>query len=59
MPRRRASPDPLVILPPVDETPQQRSARLQAEADAAKISAEIDAQIEVSVLLLLLLLLPI
>jgi len=50
MPRRRGSPDPLAIIPPVDETPEQRAARLQVEAQAAKISAEIDAQLEVRVL---------
>jgi guanine nucleotide-binding protein subunit alpha len=47
MPRRPPSPDPLVILPPPDETPQQRATRLQSEAEAAKISAAIDAELEV------------
>lgn len=47
MPRRSNTPDPLSIAPPVDETPQQRAARLQAEAEAARVNAEIDAQIEV------------
>lgn len=49
MPRRPASPDPLSVLtlPPPDETPQQRAARAQAEAEALRISTEIDAQLEV------------
>ncbi|GJJ06492.1 hypothetical protein Clacol_000684 [Clathrus columnatus] len=48
MPRRPTSPDPLsvAIQPPADETPQQRTARQQAEVEAARISGEIDAQIE-------------
>ncbi|KAF8498835.1 guanine nucleotide binding protein, alpha subunit [Hysterangium stoloniferum] len=46
MPRRPPSPDPLVILPPPGETPQQRAERLQAEAEAIKISAAIDAELE-------------
>ena len=49
MPRRAPSPDPLTIItrPPLDETPQQRAVRTQAEAEALKISTEIDAQLEV------------
>ena len=49
MPRRPTSPDPLSIIsrPPPDESPQQRAARTQAEAEALRISAEIDAQLEV------------
>lgn len=53
MPRRPTSPDPLsiVIRPPIDETPHERAARTQAEAEALRISAEIDAELDVSNLL--------
>ncbi|KAF8588004.1 G-protein alpha subunit [Ramaria rubella] len=48
MPRRPVSPDPLTIVtqPPPDESPQERAARVQAEAEALRISAEIDAQLD-------------
>ncbi|TFK28492.1 G-alpha-domain-containing protein [Coprinopsis marcescibilis] len=45
---RRVSDDPLdeVLRPPPDETPEQRSIRLEREAEAKRISMEIDASIK-------------